>query len=268
MKDFFFENKVFNGIVLIVAFIFLFFLSNLLFISVISFFHFILGHSFSVIEQWISDNIWQIAFLSKTLSAYLFMLIFRTRWSFLDIKNQYLKIYNISPDYKLYVVISLWLGSFLLFNEFNLSQHWDFALSIYFSFFFVAFHVLDFAIVSFIGSQCGIKRELETLIFCGAYSILNYLVFNSISTKIDGAPLSLSVEFFLVLYLFFRYKSYYASFLFIILFLLPINIYWDLAPLVLPEEVPLFLFQSNISALLYVVLLVISIFYLRIKRRW
>lgn len=49
---------------------FLFILVHLLFVSVFSFFHFLLDHEMGTIENWISRNTWEIVALSKLISLY------------------------------------------------------------------------------------------------------------------------------------------------------------------------------------------------------
>ena len=148
----------------------LFLVTHLSFISLVSFFHFLLDHDMAVIENWLYRNAWEMIVFSKTLSAFIIIKALKLNNYFINSLFSILKMDIWKPTRKVLVfVLFISVLFYALIMQFsgeliNNTKEAEFTYISYFGsvlFYFIDFLVINVLIRNFKVTQ---KRKVFALI--------------------------------------------------------------------------------------------------------
>ena len=160
----------------------------LFFVSGAKFFHFILGHNFSIIDEWMSVNAWSIVAISKIIPCFLIMKFIGKDY-LIDAFKVNMNLFNKRVINREIITIIL----FTLFSTIILGKPFDYVNSD---------RSLSYMAKSFIGSAIFLISDLF-IIFC----------LNKITSKLDSYYDTLIIAIFIsaLSYLFINVTFLYAS---------------------------------------------------------
>lgn len=179
-NDFLFSLGVRKILFYYLGYCFLFLITHLTFISLVSFFHFLLDHDMAVIENWLYRNAWEMIVFSKIISAFIIIKALKLNNYFVKSLFQIIKTDRWNPTREVLVLIFfisiLFYALILQFSGelINNTKETDFA---YVSFIGSAlFYFIDFLVINILYRNINItqKRKYFTL---GAGLILLFLLF-------------------------------------------------------------------------------------------
>lgn len=190
------------------------FIFCLLIISLFSFFHFLLKHKVSEIEEWIYEHGWLIIISSKILSTYVIL-------KFTTLKNSYRKPIKEffqndlrMPSRDIFVLSLFFLISNIIFSKPYFFEHLNSEfLKILISFISVIlFYFTDIVTIYFIEKHTSIsklEKFLRMIFYLLIFYLTNKLIFPMISFKeasASGSPLFeinllMTFHFFIILYI-------------------------------------------------------------------
>lgn len=141
----------------------LFLITHLAFISLVSFFHFLLDHDMAVIENWLYRNAWEMIVLSKTISALLIIKALKLNNYFVNSLFQILKTDVWKPARKVLVFIFfISILFYALIMQFsgeliNNTKETDFAYVSYIG--SSLFYLIDFLVINVLFRNIEVKQK-------------------------------------------------------------------------------------------------------------
>ncbi len=209
-----------------VFFQFLFLLIFLILISFVTFFHFTLDHSFSIIESWIRDNTWEIVIAAKAVSFFLFNKFYLVKYSqhhwLKEILNQ-----RILPGRGFYVLVSFWFIMTVMFVrlESNPDFFWfKIALQYVGN---ILYFGSDFLICSYALYRYQNKIPLFNFLL---YTSVYTLVFSYVTYLLSPAPFIFiffgAVQFLILFVFFYTKRDWFSSLVFVIIYIAPISCFF------------------------------------------
>ena len=201
----------------------LFFICYLLMISIFSFFHFILGHEFNLIEIWVQENIWIILIFSKLISFFLLYQYYKVQNLGDSLIHHYFTRPFHYPRQGFYIVlIFLLLFSIVEFRP-HFNEKWSFLSMIVHFVGHVLYFGTDFLVVSYLIQRKRISSQgdaLLTLFLASFYfGVLSYII---ILSK-ENFSLFFTFEFFLIIFFYHKYRSWIAGAWVLLLFTVFLN---------------------------------------------
>jgi len=169
-----------------------------LIVSLISFIHFLLGHSIEVIEEWIFDNGWTIIISGKVISLILLFKFYnlkrneKYRWK----EKIWSHFTSVNKETLLVLLFFLFLAIFFGFNE-NKSYVFDVFKLIISYFFGLLFYFLDVFFLMFLSKDQMEKGNwLYYLLFSLTFAIFSKLSFLLVTINSSTSKPNLIVTFF------------------------------------------------------------------------
>lgn len=245
----------------IMVYYFIAWLTHLVIVSIVSFFHFRLDHRLIVVENWLFDFAWTIGLLSKLFS---FIIYFKY---FSDVKNLNAEIFDSSRwsgfnpavvVYSLMNVIVLSVVSQLKFFD-NVLFSYEGTLLNYITVFL--FYFIDIFVFSLLKKNDNYKK------WDIVYSAIIVFIFNIALYPYLGVS---SLKLFSVILLFFTYfynfnTSYLNTSLFLLIVLCPLFAIFGADPF-WGNKYSAFLSNSD-STLYYIILAIVMLFYFTFFKR-
>lgn len=181
------------------------FIVNILLISIVAFFHFLLDHNISIIENWINRNSWEIVIISKILSLFITIKTINLK-SYRDRKFfDILKVKSIVPERKALIVtvFSIFMyAAFLKDLKLNPQSSFYFYLQILSFVGNSLFYLLDVFAIMFIVDFLQLNNLKNSFRIIVIISILNTVISVGIIPTIGYASILIFVNTFIVLKLF------------------------------------------------------------------
>ncbi len=141
----------------------LFLISHLAFISLVSFFHFLLDHDMAVIENWLYRNAWEMIVLSKMISAFLIIKALKLNNYFVNSLFQILKTDIWKPTRKV-IVLTFFISIlfYALIMQFsgeliNNTKETDFAYVSYIG--SALFYLIDFLVINVLYRNIEVRQK-------------------------------------------------------------------------------------------------------------
>ena len=246
---------------------FVFFIFYLLTISIFSFFHFILGHEFNLIEIWVQENIWIMLIFSKLTSFFLFYQYYKAQNLGDSLIHQYfIRPFHYPPRVLYVVLIFLLFFSIIRFDP-HFNEKWS-SLSMVIHFIgHVLYFGTDFLVVSYLMQRRRISSQGDSILtLCLAsfyFTVLSYII---ISSK-DNFSLFFTFEFFLMIFFYDKYRSWIASVWVLLLFTVFLNTLLGL-DMFYEENIGLFYCREGGRFQHILVAFVIILLYLRWRPRF
>ncbi len=248
----------------------IFFLFNLATVSVISSFHFMLGHNIGTIEDWIFRHSWEMTIIAKLLSFFTIVRIVNYLFHAGNPLVDYFKFFKEKPKAVIWAVICVFYLVMLIPVKLQISptvnENINHQIVSYWGTFF--FYFLDFLLVSYLRFLYPLeeKNSLQELVYDLIFPVLFYF-FTVISTDYDPRISELMFFYMLILFLIdsWHQRGWINAGLFICVFIAPmaslfgLDLFWG------KEYSPLY-FSNSQPILSTTVLVFIVSLYLYYKR--
>ena len=244
----------------------LFFICYLLVISIFSFFHFILGHEFNLIEIWVQENIWIILIFSKLVSFFFLYQYYKVQNLGNSLIHQYFTRHFHYPDQSFYIVLIFLLLFSIVELRPDFNEKWSLFLMILHCIGHVIYFGIDFLVVSYLIQRKRISSQGDaTLTFLLAsfyFAVLSYII---ILSK-DDFSLFFVFEFFLIIFFYHKYRSWIAGSWILLAFsvffntLLGLDMFYE-------EDIGLFYSQESTGFQYLLTAFIIALVYLRWRPR-
>ncbi len=203
-------------------------------ISLLTFFHFQLGHRVGTIEDWIFDQGWLLVIFAKFISFYVFYKIFT-----MDFNLEFLfkRFFKKPPPSLAVAIVFLWSMQFIIWGRPLLSDITTFNIVLDSIFGHFAFYFFDFFILFLIIRAYPLEKKkrtfLRSLIFMCLYLLsLNYFYPFSLFDHSFQALVWAASNFFFLSYVALDEKeSYSLGFIWIFLYIVPTGLLYALDPI-------------------------------------
>ena len=206
---------------------------HLVIISLISFFHLLLGHNIRTIGDWIGDRGWLLIIFAKVSIFYLALQFIRLKSKKLNLLKSYLQNSIQLPRREIFVVVAFMLTGLAGIGKIGFNHSYIFELHrILYSIVgtFVIFSV-DYALIVvfeiFFPVETDQQKRLKLFVFPLLFYLFTYITF----IYEQNVSFRLYAYFFLVLYLGeWRRRNWTLPLLFLVAFLVPIHSFMGLDP--------------------------------------
>jgi hypothetical protein len=240
-----------------------FLLLNVVFISVIAFFHFLLDHEMSIVENWIYRNNWEILFICKMLS---FGLIYKTIELRMYSKNTISKFLRRGfryPNHYIFVVIifilTFVLGLGKLTYQDTHSRHTSYQMVAFFGSFF--FYFIDYVLVFYLKSLFDINKRWERYFFIFSSCTLFFL------SSLINIPYLKDSSYYLLFHMFILFyftlpnsSNWLIGFFYIFFLISPLSTFVGIDP-IWGNEYSVFMLKNPLSFVYVLTIWFIAIFY-------
>ncbi len=238
-------------------------------ISVIAFFHFILGYRLAVIDDWVFKNAWSIAFLTKTFSA---IVIFKLLSVKSNRRSPFKELVGkglLTPSREIYLMMILLFTFFFLFGveSLSFSENFKFNRSLR-SFFGVFFFYGVEIFVIFSINTFNVLPQKECLYLIPVYSLL-FLLHNKVTYFYAlGPDFFVFLNFFsLVALIFWQRLNWSLPISLLLIFVAPLAFFLGLDP-IWSDEYSVFTFSKGMKASILVGIYLTPMIYLFIKNKY
>lgn len=250
-----------------ILFCVLFIISQVSLISIFSFFHFLLDHEMSVIENWLNRNSWEVLVFSKLISTSVVVKIAQLN-SYYDISLiEFIKKINYRPTAKVIgMSVFILVLFYALLDQFGggvVKNH--FKQELFYSSFLGAFffYIFDIIVIYFVRTIYQIEDKKWGR-NCVIMSIL-FLISSKIALPyLDKYFIFLVVHFFTLFYLLYKSK-FIDTIVYTLLVISPmssiygIDIVWD-------NAYSIFAFSNNVPHIGIILIWTIALIYFRISK--
>lgn len=241
-------------------------ITHLLILSVIAFFHFVLNHRLGTIEKWVFNHGWEVVTVSKVIATLVTLKLITLR---VDLRNPIKTLFKegfTGPCQELFIIITfmglitIYLGKPEMTGQSTIEM-WKIIQSIICIF---IFYMLDVVLIFFLQRLWPVaasQRFIRSLFFPLMFWIISKLTF------LYAKNMNLTLYLFLFFSIFLsrgRVPSWGSAAIFIAFFISPISSLFGFDPL-WGSSFSLMKMKVEISALQFAILLMISLFYLLIK---
>lgn len=169
-------------------------------VSLISFFHFYLGHPVEVVEEWVFDNGWGIIIFGKIFSlVWIYKFYNLKRGTRITLRELFFSNFN-AANRETLLILLFFLGLALLFglkeNESYVFDIYKLAISYFFG---LLFYLIDIFILALLGknnSQDEWDSGIKNLIFALLFVITSKVSFLLITIKSSSQKPNIIVPFF------------------------------------------------------------------------
>jgi hypothetical protein len=242
---------------------FIFLVFYLLEISIVSFFHFLLDHEFYIIEDWIYRHNWFLIIFIKVLSGLVFINLFNIDNFGFD-KKKYLNKFNLIPNKVVFVTFVFINSCLISLGSMELNKSGDFnILMIIFSYFGAVLYLgLDVFILSELIKKSKLSSKLLKLLIFIGISLLFTEISNLVIVSKSKYFKFLVVDFIFLMLINEYFKSKRISFSFLVYIIAPSFCLFGLDP-IWGDTFSIFHFKKVIGLQYYILLWVISFFYLK-----
>jgi hypothetical protein len=207
------NSKIKHIVKFYMAFAIIYLIFDVAFVSIIAFFHFLLDHDMSIVENWVYRNSWEILSLSKIISFAITMKVVNVKIYRENPFLEFLKKGFINPNHYIFVVI-IFLATFInALGDVKIQMaHTKYSTFHAISFLgnFI-FYFTDYILLFYLKSLYPIYRNWENYFFI-IFTSLSFFIFSLITI-----PYSKELSIFLLLH-----------FLSLILFTLPRAANWSI----------------------------------------
>jgi hypothetical protein len=244
-------------------------ISSLSIVAFISFFHFLLEHNISVIESWLSVNVWEIIICYKIFSLVLLSKFLEVHSLNKNVLVAFLKKHCRVPNYNIFVIIIFVIV--LISSHSNITSLEDNRK--YFSFQFISyfghfiFYVADFLLLSYLFDRYGVSNKKEFYLFVFWSTLIFYL------SSIVSIPYVRDNSFFLVIHFmvyFFIYTFKKSNFsnplVYLVLYLAPASAFYGL-DIIWKSNYSNYQVKGNTLYLSYTAIWVVAYFYTAFVRK-
>ena len=232
-------------------------------ISVVSYFHFLLDHDFSTIEDWIFYHYWEIASLSKIFGAVVMIGILNIQGNERNLFKDFFMDSNFKIPKEIYVVITIFfILTFFLYSPTFILNHNATISSVLISFLgtFV-FYMSDVFVAAFIHKVYpGTRRYLYLVIF--VFSLLQYFFNRGLFLFAKNIDATVFCNIFFLFFLSqWRKLNWIYPGLFCVLFICSFSSLTG-TDIMWAEEYAFFRFPTPMGTPTYMGLIFLSVFYL------
>ncbi|MDD0853894.1 hypothetical protein HBN50_12350 [Halobacteriovorax sp. GB3] len=266
--DRFFDHNLLTHFLLYGLFFFVLWFVHMGVISLITFFHLQLSHSFAIIDNWITDQAWMIAVICKLCASFVVIkcvsIWSSSRRPFVDSL-----IEDSRPIDPLIWVVSLFLFAFCLIlgspvvNEFSQFSFWGMISSFLLIGTFYSCDVVVINMVEQIYPTKGTMRLSRTVLYC----LMNFLFLKNtfVYTKGFDFPYLFSI-LLLVSFISIGQRSWKSLIPYLGLYIFPLYIFLG-EDLFWNSEYSPFVFSRPIESVHYLIMLLATSIYLYYKQR-
>ncbi len=172
-------------------------------LSIVAFFHLLLNHKFSIIEEWTFRNAWEILIISKSLSFYIVYLFINLKIEIVASFDKVLGYKNLKIPREVFVLILFLFCSYFILGRPIVN---DTVVNNSFSFFYsfvgtIFFYGCDLLIFCFLNFLYPFKRKMEKLLMALAMAVIFSLVSGIIYDFSHYSAAPVFFNFFLLLVL-------------------------------------------------------------------
>jgi hypothetical protein len=243
-------------------------ISHTILISIIAFFHFTLGHRLTIIDDWIFENAWSIASLSKILAAVLIFKFISVNTSRRSPFRELLGKGIVAPSKENLIMIALFLTFFFLFGGGNLDPIGAFNIS----------HIISsaYGIILFYGIELFILYSLNVFyqlkpltknVIIPIYAVV-FMVHNKLTLfYAEGLTSIVYLNFIVLCFLIYWKRLNWSLPIYMMIFYIcPAASLLGLDP-IWADHFSLFTLKTNISTPVYIGMIVLPISYLLFKKK-
>lgn len=244
----------------------------LVIVSIISYFHFILKHDFSIIEDWIFNHYWKIISLSKILGITTIISLLKIQSNERTPVKSFFKETTVRVEKEIYGLIVFFFILIAIFSDFTYIADNRSSISRFFSSFTgtYVFYMSDIVVLTFINKIYPYTSQGKWIEFFSLFifSLIYYLSNKGLFLFAKNIDVTV-IYHCLILSVLSRWKqlNWSRPSTFCLLFICPFSSLIGLDPLWGQDYVP-FTFSTPNAPLLYptVILLAISYLYLPLSR--
>ena len=239
------------------------FFSYLLVVSIFAFFSFILGHKFNMIEVWVQKNILVILIFAKLFSFFIIYRYYQVQDLGCSLVRRYFTRPFSYPDRDFYVMLSF----LIIFCVFELNptfnQQWSVVTMAINLIGYLVYFITDFLVVSYLLKTQSPRSEGDAVLTV----VLAALIFGLLSYAIAPAKNNFAsyfiFEFFLMIFFYYRQKSWIASAWVLLFFNMLINIMFSL-DIFYGENIGFFRCEQGLQG--QQILVVLGVYFCYLKR--